>query len=278
MELLRALEHRGQDGGLWRDGEGWELGELAELVVPTLVRQVIDIRLARLGPEVREPLALAAMIGQDVPFDLWQRLAGLDDAAMLRLVETAIEWHVVVASADGTRMHFVHALTREALYEGILPPRRRLLHRDVAEALMEQPAVDPDPVAYHLQRAGDPRTAEWMIRAGERAQRAYAWLTAGSASRRRPMPWRISRGRSCFAPGCTIGAVGSCGTPTPPGASTTCALRDAWPTSPGMTCLPARPRTRSGWSRYTLTNGRRVSPIWSPASSGSRRSRWMMRR
>ena len=178
MELLRALEHRGQDGGLWRDGQGWALGELAELVVPTLVRQVIDIRLARLGPEVREPLALAAMIGQDVPFELWQRLAGLDDAAMLRLVETAIEWHVVVASADGTRMHFVHALTREALYEGILPPRRRLLHRDVADALMDQPAVDPDPVAYHLQRAGDPRTAGWMIRAAERAQRAYAWLTA----------------------------------------------------------------------------------------------------
>lgn len=178
MELLRALEHRGKDGGLWRQGDAWALGELAELVVPTLVRQVIDIRLVRLGPEVREPLALAAMIGQDVAFDLWQRLAGLEDEAMLRLVETAIEWHVVVASADGTRMHFVHALTREALYEGILPPRRRLLHREVAEALMEQPHVDPDPVAYHLQRAGDPRTAEWMIRAGERAQRVYAWLTA----------------------------------------------------------------------------------------------------
>ncbi len=178
MELLRALEHRGKDGGLWHEGEGWELGELAELVVPTLVRQVIDIRLARLGPEVREPLALAAMIGQDVLFDLWQRLADLDDEAMLRLVETAIEWHVVVASADGVRMHFVHALTREALYEGILPPRRRLLHREVAEAFMEQPNVDPDPVAYHLQHAGDPRTAEWMIRAGERAQRVYAWLTA----------------------------------------------------------------------------------------------------
>lgn len=180
IELLRALEHRGQDGGLWREAlsDRWSLGELAELVVPALVRQVIDIRLDRLGTDVKEPLALAAVIGQDVPLDLWQRLAGLDDEALLRLVGTAVEWYVMVASADGSRVHFVHALTREALYEGILPPRRRLLHREVAEALMDLPHPDPDAVAYHLQRAGDARTAEWMIRAGERAQRAYAWLTA----------------------------------------------------------------------------------------------------
>lgn len=179
IELLRALEHRGRDGGLWREDDGcWALGELAELVVPALVRQVIDIRLDRLGPEVREPLALAAVIGQDVPLDVLQRLAGLEEETLLAIIEKAVEWHIVVASPDGTRMSFVHALTREALYDGILPPRRRLLHRQVAEELMTLTPVDPEPVAYHLQRAGDARTAAWMIRSGERAQRAYAWLTA----------------------------------------------------------------------------------------------------
>ena len=33
-------------------------------------------------------------------------------------------------------------------------------------------------MAHHLRRAGDPRAAAWLVRAGERAQRAYAWLTA----------------------------------------------------------------------------------------------------
>ena len=70
-------------------------------------------------------------------------------------------------------------MTREALYEGVLPPRRRLWHRRTAEALSAQPDADPDAVAYHFEQAGDPRAAEWLIRAGERAQRAYAWLTAG---------------------------------------------------------------------------------------------------
>ena len=31
----------------------------------------------------------------------------------------------------------------------------------------------------NFQQAGDSRAAEWLIRAGERAQRGYAWVTAG---------------------------------------------------------------------------------------------------
>ena len=33
-------------------------------------------------------------------------------------------------------------------------------------------------MAYHLQRAGDERAAAWLVRAGERAEDAYALVTA----------------------------------------------------------------------------------------------------
>lgn len=178
VELLRALENRGLDGGLWQGNDAWNLAELAPLVVPALVRQVIDLRLERLGPNVRKPLSLAAVIGQDVPIDLWQSIVEINETELLAILDVAVEWHIVNASPDGTRIRFVHALTREALYSSILPPRRRVLHREVAEALMKRARIDPDAVAFHLHQSGDSRTAEWMIRAGERAQRAYAWLTA----------------------------------------------------------------------------------------------------
>jgi DNA-binding CsgD family transcriptional regulator len=182
VELLRALEQRGQNGGLWRSDGGWVLGDLADLVVPSLIRQIIDNRVERLGAssglDLRGKLELAAVIGQDVPLDLWRELAEADDASMLQMVEVAVDRHLLLAAPDGTRVQFVHALTREALYERILPPRRRVLHRDIAEALIAQGDAVPDAVAYHLRQAGDPRAAEWMIRAGDRAQRAYAWLTA----------------------------------------------------------------------------------------------------
>ena len=86
---------------------------------------------------------------------------------------------LVDLSSDGRGLAFRHALIREALYEEILPPRRRILHRQVAGALLETDAPEPDAVAHHLQRAGDPRAGEWLIKAGDRAYyQAYSLQTA----------------------------------------------------------------------------------------------------
>ena len=92
---------------------------------------MIDGRVARLGEATRKPLALAAVIGQEVPLALWAEVAALDEEALLDVVEQAVEAHLLEAERDGTRVRFVHALTREALYEGVLPPRRRVWHRRV---------------------------------------------------------------------------------------------------------------------------------------------------
>ncbi|MCC2626819.1 MAG: transcriptional regulator, LuxR family [Thermomicrobiales bacterium] len=175
-ELLRALV---EEGVLHTGQNGWILGELDRLIVPPLLRQVIDGRVGRLGEEMRTPLAMAAVIGQEVPLDLWADVGGMREETLLAIVEGAVEQYLLEAEPEGTRVRFVHALTREALYEGVLPPRRRLWHRQTAEVLTARPEADPDAVAYHFQQAGDPRAAEWLIRAGERAQRAYAWLTSG---------------------------------------------------------------------------------------------------
>jgi DNA-binding CsgD family transcriptional regulator/tetratricopeptide (TPR) repeat protein len=179
-ELLRTLE---EEDLLREDAKGWELAALDRVIVPTLLRQVIDGRISRLGAETRKPLALAAVIGQEVPLDLWSKIAGLGEDEILNIIEQAIDTHLLEADRDGVRVRFVHALTREALYEGILPPRRRSWHRLIAEALMTGADVNPDGVAFHFQEAGAPQAWEWLIKAGDRAQRAYAWLTAAERLR-----------------------------------------------------------------------------------------------
>lgn len=177
IELLHTLEAQ-ENGGLTRTAHGWKVEGIGDLIVPTLVRQVIDSRVARLGESTRAPLAIAAVIGQDVALDLWSDVSGVGEFELLQIVDQAVECSLFHASPDGTRVHFVHALTRAALYEGISPPRRRLIHRRVAEALMARDPHNPDPVAYHFRQAGDPAAPEWLMAAGERAQRAYAWLSA----------------------------------------------------------------------------------------------------
>ncbi len=174
-ELIRALE---EEGGLVATAAGWRIADLRAARVPALVRQVIENRLARFGEAERAALALAAVIGQEVPLALWQRIGGLDDATLLPLIERAAAARLLAADDDGETVRFYHALTREALYEGTLPPRRRAWHRALGEALVALPAPPPDAVAHHFERAGDPRAGSWLVRAGERAQAAYAYLTA----------------------------------------------------------------------------------------------------
>ena len=174
-EVLRTLE---EDAALLVTPDGWCLGDLARTGVPPLLRQVIEGRLGRLDAETQRLLAVAAVIGQVVPVDLWVAVAAVDENAILGTIDRALEAHLLAEASDGGGARFGHALVRETLYAGMSATRRRPIHRRVGEALAARPHPDADVVASHFQRAGEARAITWLVRAGERAQLAYAWLTA----------------------------------------------------------------------------------------------------
>src|SRR5262249_27665022 len=151
-EVLRSLE---EAGTLALDGDAARLGDLTGAALPPLLRQVIEGRVARLGEDMHRLLAVAAVIGHQVPVAVWQAVADADEETLVEAMERAVESHLVATTDDG--MRFAHALIREALYEGIVPPRRRAWHRRAGEALAGGRNPDPDAVANHFQRAGDPR-------------------------------------------------------------------------------------------------------------------------
>lgn len=173
-ELLRVLERQRL---LMPGAPYWQLGELVHVPVPPLVRQFIDRRLAALDQRTRALLVDAAVIGQVVPLDLWQAVAGADDDVLTGVVEQAVEAHVLEDAQDGQGLRFTHALIRESVYESAVLPLRRARHRRVAAALRAQSQAVPDTVAHHLERAGDP-AAEWWLLAGEQAQARYAAAAA----------------------------------------------------------------------------------------------------
>jgi DNA-binding CsgD family transcriptional regulator/tetratricopeptide (TPR) repeat protein len=175
-ELLRSLEGTAL---FQTESIGWRLGELAQISVPVLLRQVIDARLSRLGDDAEDALAIAAVIGELVPLELWASVCQTTEEALFPLIERATEAHVLDASADGLTVHFSHALIRQAVYQQILPPRRRLLHREIGERLERRSGTtESDEIAYHFSQAGDSRAVVWLVSAGERAQRAFAFRAA----------------------------------------------------------------------------------------------------
>ena len=174
-ELLTALE---DERVLRIDTDRSTLEDLGNVRTPPLLKQVIERRLARLNTTVRKALEVASVIGQDVPLDIWRAIIQLPDDQLDVLVQEALEYHILDEAPDSAGWRFSHALVREALHEGIALIRRRRLHRQVAEILAQRPLADPDAVAHHFQQASDPRAADWLIRAGERAQRSHAWFIA----------------------------------------------------------------------------------------------------
>ncbi|MGA7671509.1 MAG: AAA family ATPase, partial [Nitrolancea sp.] len=174
-ELLRTLE----DEEVLVQTEGtWHLGDLKQVRMPTLLRHVIEGRLARLGEQARSLLQMAAIIGQDVPIELWQQVSEASDDDLAQAIEEGQSEHLVEEAVTGLGYRFRHALFREALYAEVVAPRRSRWHLKLAETLEVSPDPDPDQVAYHYQQAGDERAIEWLIRAGERAEGSYALPTA----------------------------------------------------------------------------------------------------
>lgn len=175
-ELLRALE---ADGSLQHPSipaREWRFSQTPRGHVPALIRQVIDRRLQRLGKATRQALDVAAVIGGDIPLDLWRSVARLSDAELTAVVESSVAAHVM-EERDG-HLWFAHALYRASLYRDLPLPVRRDLHRRIAETLGRGSMPDADMVGHHFHQAGDPRAATWLVRAGDRARRMYAWLAA----------------------------------------------------------------------------------------------------
>ena len=92
-------------------GETWKVSRLERIQVPTLVRQVIEARLERLGTESRRLLEVAAVIGHEVDLDLWVEVSEVDEDTLVSILEQALEARLVegtpqVARAYALRMRW----------------------------------------------------------------------------------------------------------------------------------------------------------------------------
>ena len=176
-ELLFELESSGR---LKQEDGRWQLSQLDRVRLPQMVGQMLERRIQRLDAVRRRHLEIAAVIGHHVDLDLWQGVTNATDDELSETLNTAIAAQLLVELESGEGVRFTHALVREAIYGGIVLLRRRSLHREVAEHLIDQLTQDPDIVADHFVQAGDNRAVDWLLRAGLRAERSYAWMAAAN--------------------------------------------------------------------------------------------------
>ena len=140
-EVTRLLLERGEQGGI-------------QAIPPTL-QQSLMARLDRLGP-AREVAQISAVIGRDFSYALLRATAGMEDAPLQMALERLAEADILLVQGlpPESEYRFKHALIQDAAYDNLLKSRRQVLHRRVAEVLLDNvggtATTEPALLAHHF--------------------------------------------------------------------------------------------------------------------------------
>ncbi|MGH3187087.1 MAG: ATP-binding protein, partial [Streptosporangiaceae bacterium] len=154
-------------------------GDPADL--PPSLRDVLLSRVDSLSPGAQRLLRTAAVAGRSVPEGLLAEIAGVGEADFYAGLREAVESHLLVVDHSDRGYAFRHALTRDAVYEDMLPGERGGLHAAYGEALTRDPglagddAALPAALAHHWYAALDlPRALPASIAAAQHALASFA--------------------------------------------------------------------------------------------------------
>jgi DNA-binding CsgD family transcriptional regulator len=168
-EILAAAVASGE---LVRGQAGWEVDDNVVTGVPASIIGSVRNRLAALGPEARNVIVSAAVLGRQ--FD-WVLLPGVAEATPRAVLDALHHAHEVQliepVSADGGTFRFRHSLTRSAIVSDLLPPD---LARRAARGAAAIEQMHPD-----LPGGWCELVAELRATAGQPAEAAGLLLAAG---------------------------------------------------------------------------------------------------
>jgi DNA-binding CsgD family transcriptional regulator len=219
-ELLGAIAASGQ---LQLSQNAWHILPDKRPGLPPSITAAIFERFERLPATDQEVLAYAAVIGRAFDFPLLAALCSIDERELVGVLRRAMHAQLISevshiqpsnqAHNEPERYLFRHALTREAIYDQLLAPERRLRHRAVAETLEQletetlpesatTPATRRDNLAQllaeHYWLAGLPDKARpYALREAERANQVFAfreeryYLNTAQASLPQDSPERL---------------------------------------------------------------------------------------
>jgi class 3 adenylate cyclase/tetratricopeptide (TPR) repeat protein len=136
-EIVRSLV----DSGVLEGSRGqFRLARpFSSLDVPPTVQAVLAARIDGLPALEKRLLQEAAVIGHDVPFALLHSISGLKEDEIRALLDNvqAAEFLNATQLFPDPQYTFIHSLTHDVTYNGVLRDRRRDIHARIVEAMEE---------------------------------------------------------------------------------------------------------------------------------------------
>ena len=157
--------------------------------VPGSLRELITDRIERLAPESRNVLRWGAVLGPAFDIERLTELVSFDIDPLMNALTELERRALLESTGDAAEMYaFHHALVHHVVYSQISEPRRKLMHRRVAQLLDSRD--DPEgaiaiELAHHAALAGDAAMAvRACVAAGERCLVVFANSEAHAHARR----------------------------------------------------------------------------------------------
>src|SRR5262244_3781362 len=163
-----------------RDGRYILTKPISELYVPNTIQDVIMARIDRLEETPKRALQLASVIGREFTVRLLKRISDVHAQLEHFLQELKVLEFIYERSFSPELAYmFKHALTHDVAYNSLLMQRRKALHRLIAMAIEELYAErlpeSYEMLAYHYERVEVwEKALEYLVKAGQKAQQAYA--------------------------------------------------------------------------------------------------------
>lgn len=182
-EFLKAAIDRGD---VYRTARRWERKQLSELKLPQTIKDTILLRLERLTSAQVDILHTASVLGPSFRYQTLVDVTGREEVTVQDALQASVHQQLMEEVSQQTgRYRFRHALTREAVYEDLITPRREQLHARAAEVLRAQTGTAAADLAFHLIAANRwDEAIPVAIKAAEDAERSYAYLVAAATYER----------------------------------------------------------------------------------------------
>lgn len=191
VELLRNMQERGTlkrvDGDAWAQATGIDWDE-----VPARVEGVIEERIHRLDPMLREVLEIGCIEGEIFSANVIAEILDLDERELYKALGSELDRkHRLVREQDIqelsdirlSRFAFRHILYAHYLYQSLGESQRRQLHAAVGSVLERLYGEDADRfapnLALHFSEAIAPdKAVRYLVVAGDQARLKHAFLEA----------------------------------------------------------------------------------------------------
>src|SRR4029453_12258350 len=157
-------------GALVRTADGWAVRRYVAPVVPLTFADSVRRRFEGLDGSAKRVLQAAALLGRRFDWTLLASMTGAEEGLVAAALGGGGGGQLLAADERGFR--FRHALTREVVRAGTLPPERADLARRALAALEAAAGERQDLAARLAEAAGEPHRAARLLLATARRDRA----------------------------------------------------------------------------------------------------------